>query len=298
MKHNKKVTIIILAMFLITQFIGLGIVNHYLQPENTLPYGMDNSELQDQTYGGNLVSIIFAFVIAIFLVFILAKVKAKFIMKIWFLLVTILALGISFTALLPKSAYASLIAAVIALPLAIWKIYGKGFLIHNLTELLIYPGIAAVFVPLLNITGIIILLVIISLYDAWAVWKSKIMQKMAKFQIDEIGVFGGFYLPYASKKQKARIKKLRKAKKDLSKTKMKINVAILGGGDIIFPIITSGIVFKVWGFWPAVFTIFGALLGLGYLLIFSEKKKFYPAMPFISAGIFIMMALAWLIFIL
>ncbi|MEA3414400.1 MAG: presenilin family intramembrane aspartyl protease [Nanoarchaeota archaeon] len=298
MKHNKRITIIILAMFLLTQFIGLGIVNHYSQEKNVLPYGMDNSELQDQTASSNLFSIVFAFIIAIFLVFLLMKVKAKFILRAWFFLVTVLALGISFTSFLPGIKQASLIAAVIALPIALYKIYGKGFIVHNLSELLIYPGIAAVFVSLLNLIGIIILLVIISLYDAWAVWKSKIMQKMAKFQMDELKIFSGFYLPYASKKQRAKIKRLRKAKKDLSKSKIKVNVAILGGGDIIFPIITSGIVFKVWGLWSAIFVIFGALFGLTYLLIFSEKKKAYPAMPFITTGMFLMMLISWLIFVL
>ena len=298
MKHNKKMTIIILSLFLITQFIGLGIVNHYLQPENPLPYGMEYPEMQDQTSSNNLFSIIISLIIAIFLIFMLTKFKAKIILKIWFLLVTVLALGISFTSFMPGIKYASLIAAIIALPIALYKIYGRSFVVHNLSELLVYPGIAAVFVPLLNLTTIIILLILISLYDAWAVWKSKIMQKMAKFQMEELNIFGGFYLPYASKKQKQQIRKLRKQKKDISKSKIKINVAILGGGDIIFPIITSGIVFKVWGFWPAVFVIFGALFGLGYLLMFSEKKKFYPAMPFITAGMFLMMLLSWLIFVL
>ena len=88
----------------------------------------------------------------------------------------------------------SLIALVIAIPLAIGKIYKRNFIVHNFSELLIYPGIAAVFVPLLNLTSIIILLILISIYDMWAVWKSKIMQKMAKFQMNELKIFGGFYV--------------------------------------------------------------------------------------------------------
>ena len=48
---------------------------------------------------------------------------------------------------------------------------------------------------------VIILLVVISIYDMWAVWKSGIMQKMAKYQMDELKIFSGFYVPYASKRQ-------------------------------------------------------------------------------------------------
>jgi hypothetical protein len=39
MKHNKRVTWILIAMFLLTQIIGLGVVSIY-QIGLTLPYGM------------------------------------------------------------------------------------------------------------------------------------------------------------------------------------------------------------------------------------------------------------------
>jgi len=292
-------------MFLLTQFIGLYVVDSFAQERivdgqvvnildsKILPYGMEMQEEAEPNISFS--SILLSFVIAFLIIFLLTRMKARFVMRTWFLIVTILALGISFTAILPPFAYASLIAIVLAVPLAFLKIYGKNFLLHNFTELLIYPGIAAVFVPLLNLKTAIILLVIISIYDMWAVWKSGIMQKMAKFQMEELNVFSGFFLPYASKTQREKIKKLEKSGADLNKKKIKINVAILGGGDVIFPIITAGVVMKTWGVWPAFTVIFGALIGLGLLLFFSEKKKFYPAMPFISGGIFLALGLCWLI---
>ena len=76
---------------------------------------------------------------------------------------------------------------------------------------------------------------------------------------------------------------------------IKVNVAILGGGDVIFPIITAGVILKTWGIYPAIGVAFGALLGLGLLLFFSEKKKFYPAMPFIAAGIFLAIGISALL---
>ena len=82
-------------------------------------------------------------------------------------------------------------------------------------------------------------------------------------------------------------------KSDLKKKKIKVNIAILGGGDVIFPIITAGVMLNAFGIISALFVIAGATLGLSYLFFFSEKKKFYPAMPFISAGIFIGMLLSY-----
>jgi presenilin-like A22 family membrane protease len=138
--------------------------------------------------------------------------------------------------------------------------------------------------------------VLISVYDMWAVWSSGIMQKMAKYQINELKIFSGFFIPYISKKQKEKIIKIKKeSPKKLEKQKIRAQVAILGGGDVVFPIIASGVMFSKFGFFGALFVIIGATAGLGYLMLMGEKKKFYPAMPFISTGIFLGMLLSWLI---
>ncbi len=86
------------------------------------------------------------------------------------------------------------------------------------------------------------------------------------------------------------------SKEELKKKRIKINLAILGGGDIVFPIITAGVMLKTFGLHSAFLVIVGATLGLGCLFVFAEKKKFYPAMPFITAGIFLGMILNWVIF--
>jgi presenilin-like A22 family membrane protease len=296
MKHNFKITILLLVLFIVTQLIGLFVVNHYISSGNELPYGMKPPVAQQESdfYTSFLPSIIIAFIVAVIVLFVMMKFKTEILLKVWFFVVVAIALGItfnSFFSFLPKS---SIIVLALAIPLAFLKIFKRNFIVHNLTELFIYPGIAAVFVPILNTWTIFVLLILISGYDMWAVWHSGVMQKMAKYQINKVKVFAGFFIPYASKKIKAQIKKLKK--KDLIKKKFKINLAILGGGDIVFPIITSGVMLKYLGIWYAIFTILGAALGLGYLLVFAKKKKFYPAMPFITTGIFLGLLIAWLIF--
>ncbi len=318
MKHNLKITFILLSMFIATQFIGLYVVDSYSSTKvidgnimdvnsPNLPFGLETPELKKNTeFNYAFVSIIFAFIIAISLLLLLSKFNIEFFIRIWFFSVILIALGISFNIFLLgifSSKISWLIALIIALPLGFIKIYKKNFLIHNFTELLIYPGIAAVFVPMLNIYTIIGLLILISIYDMWAVWQSGIMQKMAKYQINKLNIFSGFFVPYVSKKVRQKLKKMKKS--ELKKKKIRVNMAILGGGDVVFPIIASGVVLKTFGFttiWAfriplaSILVIIGATLGLSYLMFFAEKKKFYPAMPFITAGIFAGILISYLIF--
>ncbi|MFA5060707.1 MAG: presenilin family intramembrane aspartyl protease [Candidatus Pacearchaeota archaeon] len=311
MKHKISVTILLIAMFLVTQFIGLLVVNSYfpvtqtivdpstgeareIEVENPLPFGLENRENSP-----NFLSIVFSFVLAVALVFFLMKYRWKKVIKVWFFLVVIIALSISLNAVLKNFlVYASVISLVVAFPLAFFKVFRPSYIVHNATELFIYPGIAAVFVTLLTPFSALLVLVLISIYDMWAVWKSGIMQKMAKFQMEEIKVFGGLLIPSLSNKDRNEIKivkqkyRNKEIPKKYKKRKYKVNLAILGGGDIIFPIIASGVFLKFFGIIPALFVTFGALAGLIYLFSITEKGKSYPAMPYISAGIFIGVLLA------
>ena len=317
MKHKLSITLILLGMFLLTQFIGLWVVSSYMPiteetinpetgeteliiTERNLPFGL---QTPDEEVTTNFISIVFSFVFALALIFILMKYKWKLVIRTWFFLVISLALGISIYTFIRNSVTnPQTIAVLFAIPLSYLKIFRPNVLIHNITELLIYPGIAAVFIPILTPLSIIGLLVLISIYDMWAVWKSGIMQKMAKFQMEELRIFGGFLIPSASAKVKKQIRNLKqkykgkKMPKKFKTKKFKVNIAMLGGGDVIFPIITAGVFMKSFGIIPALFIIGGALGGLAFLFTITKKGKAYPAMPYISSGIFLGL-LIWKFFI-
>ncbi|MGK0208873.1 MAG: presenilin-like A22 family membrane protease [Patescibacteria group bacterium] len=331
MKHKASITLLLLSMFLITQLIGIYTITAYAPSieetfnettqenqfeitQQELPFGLDT---QGQTLSP--ISIIFSLILAIIIFSLLMKHDLKWIMKAWFSLVIVIALGITLYPSLEKyTAYPTLIALLISLPLAYFKIIKPRMLVHNITELFIYPGIAIVIIALIynplnptySIIFMLVLLFLISIYDAWAVWHSGIMQKMAKYQMEELKVFGGFLIPSISKKDKEKINALKlkyKGKKiptKETKKKYKINLAILGGGDVIFPIITAGVfmwtyssqsLFGIPGLIPGLFIIAGALAGLSYLFLQTEKGKAYPAMPYITAGIYAGLIL-WKIF--
>jgi presenilin-like A22 family membrane protease len=313
MKHNIKISLILLGLFFITQFIGLFIIssqpfNVEVEVNGTIetkanPYlnWINPSEKQEQNTSQILSSIIIAFIFAVLIFMGLSKLNVSFVLKGWFFLVVCIALFISIFSLIKTGLSIELktiaiLSASFAIILGYIKVFTRNIIVHNFTELLIYPGIATIFVTFLNPISIIILLIIISVYDMWAVWHSGVMQKMAKYQIENLKIFSGFFIPYMTKEIKDKIKKIKKLPKSKQKDKkVKINVAMLGGGDIIFPLITAGIFYLNFGFLSSLFIILGAGLGLIYLFTFGDKKKFYPAMPYITTGIFLGMLISYLI---
>jgi presenilin-like A22 family membrane protease len=312
MKHNLKVTALLIAMFFIAQIIGIFVAYAYLpqdliiiNPETgeeelveqyNLPYGLDPPpEIQPQEAA---YSIVIALFIAVILMFTLMKLKAEVFLRIWFLIVVILGIAIALNAFLIGIQNSAIIALAIAIPLGAIKIFQRNLIVHNLTELLIYPGIAIVFIPLFNVFWAIIILVIISIYDIYAVWHAGFMQKMAKYQIETLRIFSGFFVPYIGKKERQALKKLKSSKAKKIKGKEKkigINVAILGGGDVVFPILLAGVVLGALGIFAASLVAIGSTIALGVLFYMSEKGKFYPAMPFISTGALLGLILAYLI---
>tara|TARA_Y100000310_G_C20678973_1_gene814755 strand:- start:1781 stop:2722 length:942 start_codon:yes stop_codon:yes gene_type:complete len=313
MKHPKKLTLLLITLFFVTQIIGLFVISAYApittqitneqgelvnKTSYNLPYGTEPpSDIDPKS---TVISIVIALVLAITIIFILMKFNAAVLLKIWLFAVMTLAMGITFNAFLQDLKYASLLALAIAIPLAVFKVFKRNLLVHNITELLIYPGIAVIFVPLLSIWTTILLLILISLYDMWAVWHSGLMQKMANFQIEKLQIFTGLFIPYLSKGQKSKVKDLKKQRKAGKSIKgkaksMRVNVAILGGGDIVFPIILAGVVLQTLGIIQALIISIGATIALAALFKYSEKGKFYPAMPFISTGCLIALGIAYLI---
>ena len=307
MKYQWKITSILITMFLVAQIIGL-YVAHVYTPESVQVLNQTSGELENKTvyaipYGmappediepaSSVTSILIALAIAVCLMLVLMRLKAEIFLRGWFFLVVIIGIALALNAFFYGLPYASLVSLIIATPLAYLKIFKRNMYAHNGTELLIYPGIASVFIPLLSIPSAIILLVLISAYDMYAVWHAGFMQKMARYQIETLRLFSGFFIPYLGKKERIALQRAKTAGN--KNKKVPVHIAILGGGDIVFPIIIAGLVLQAWGLVPALIVTLGATLGLTFLFYISKKGKFYPAMPFISVGCFIGLAIAYII---
>jgi presenilin-like A22 family membrane protease len=262
MKHTLKVTSILTVLFLLSHFIGLFIVSEYVNMGD-LPYGIERPEIEENT---SYVPIIIAVLLASGIFFLLMRFNAVRVWKVWFIFATVYLLGIAFSAFVT-----SLVALGIALILGLLKFYKPNVVIHNFTELFIYSGIAAIFAPMMSIIAVSILLILISIYDAIAVWKTKHMIKMAEFHA-KAKMFAGLLVPYSKNK-----------------------TALLGGGDIGFTLLFSGVILIKMGVLAAIITSLTTTVALFLLFTYSKKNKFYPAMPFLSAGCFLGLLISFLI---
>jgi len=302
MKHTLKITIILVFIFFFSQLIGLTIINKDINvvktANGTIEVVHPDTAIGERPQMEPNVSfwyIIIAVIIGTLIVLLLVRFRKHNIWKIWFFLAVWMAMTIAIGVFVNKY-----IAYALCLVLALWKIYKPNIYVHNLTEIFMYTGIALIFVPLLNVKWAIMLLLAISVYDMYAVWRSKHMVKMAEFQA-ESNVFAGLFIPYERKKVGKKeetkienIKPMKVSKEQKTKKDEGASMAILGGGDIAFPLIFSGVVMeslikvdlfsKLNAF---LFTLIVSLfVTIALILLFykSEKGKYYPAMPFLTAG--------------
>ena len=271
MKHNWRITLILIGVFFLAQLIGLLIVNSYIDVEKTeeigkitfkeLPLGVERPPVEEQT---SFIYILSAVLIGTLLLFLLMKFKIHLLWKLWYFMAVFIALVMAFGAFIP-----AWWAALLGFVAAFWKLVRPNIFVHNISEVFIYGGLAAIFVPIMNVFSGVMLLILISIYDMYAVWKSKHMIKLAKFQ-SKNNVFAGFYVPYTIHKWK-------------NAARRKVKTAILGGGDVAFPLLFAGTVLKEAGIVSIIISVFATLAVL-FLLLKGKKDTFYPAMPFITAG--------------
>ncbi|GEM_PF-1483499 len=257
MKHTKHITFVLLGLFLLTQVIGLGVIQSFGAPTetgevswDTLPYELERPVWDEETSFIPLIGMVIGVTLVVLLIIML---HWSWVWNIWFFLSVLLCTAITLTTVMTAN-----LAAFVGALLGYSKVWGKHFWQKNLPELFMYGGLAAVFVPVISLNSIIIFLIVISLYDIVAVNKTKHMVHIAESKLLQ-QAFPGLFLTYGKKQ------------------------AVLGGGDMGLPLLFTGIMLKTFGgiAWIVPLLTTGAL---AILLIKSEKNRFYPAMPVLTIG--------------
>lgn len=311
MKHSFSVTLLLVAIFFFAQILGLVIVGQYIdipasaqQGEPVIEQaayekvGVTPPPVEEKSY--SFIYILGAVLLGTILILLIIKFQQVKLWKLWFFLSVILTLLMAFSPFIDQfftlfnwQRYTFVTTIVLSLVLAYFKVYRPTILIHNITELFVYGGLATILVPILNVFSVVILLLLISLYDMYAVWKSKHMVAMADFQKQSM-LFAGLFIPYGkhiffkAKKQQISITGFKAGEQ-------KVRTAILGGGDIAFPLLFSATIYATTNNFlvPLIIAVFTSV-ALFLLYFFADKNKYYPAMPFLAVGSFLGYSVTWL----
>ncbi len=315
MKHSFKIVLLLVAIFLVSQITGLFFVNQSISEvktvdgETTVGYERTTiGERPDFQTWQSLLYIIIGVSIGTAVILLLAKYKKRRVWKGWFLLAVWLTVSIALGVLM-----ATWLALVTAAAIALWKVYKPDPVIHNLSEILMYSGLAVLLVPLFDPLWASILLLIIAVYDVIAVWKSKHMVEMSKFMMKS-KIFAGLMVPKEGEMGRLKTKAMNSSHKksggeggEKSGRSKKSSFAVLGGGDIAFPLLFTGVVMqsliqsgfsKINAFYLSLPVIFFTTASLLLLFYYTRKKEFYPAIPPLTAGCFVGGGVVWLITLL
>ena len=140
MKHPSKVVATLVVFFFLSQFVGLLIINQYIDHQKTaetkevvikeLPYGIEAPEVENQSL--SFVYIMVQILIGTILLLLIIKFNKPVIWKFMFFIAIWFTLLVSFGAFINEFA-----ASIIAFVIAIWRLYKPNAIIQNLSEIFI-----------------------------------------------------------------------------------------------------------------------------------------------------------------
>lgn len=173
-------------------------------------------------------------------------------------------------------------ATILAAGLIILRFVRPTVWLHNLVVIGGLAGIGAMLGITILPRDAIILLIILAVYDVIAVYKTKHMVKMAKVMIKK-RVILGIIIPEKILGLKASMADVEQDKipvKRILKPNEKGKFMILGGGDLVLPLLLIASVANQ-NIWQSVIILVFALLGLlaMHLLFIKLKSKPMPALP-------------------
>jgi presenilin-like A22 family membrane protease len=308
MKHTWKVTLILAGLFLACQLLGLAML--YNSFSVTLDQAGNPVIANQETVLGpppdmqgpeTLIMLLSSIALGTVFVLLIIRFRKFGVWKGFFLFTAFITIWVSLAVIIDP--LAALAMAIVA---AVLKVRARSVLIHNITEPFLYAGIALLLVPLLSVPWALALLAVISVYDFWAVFKSKHMVTIAE-GLQKSTVFAGLSIPYRKSRKIETAYEEAEDGKEKEKVRGSARLAGLGGGDIAFPLVFTGTVlqslalslpkasaFLLTLIIPAVLTV-----TLVLMLWKATKNKFYPAMPVLSAGCLagylLVLAAAWIV---
>lgn len=292
MKHPKNVTLILVIYFTIVQIFGL-FAMYYQLKHNPITSSFSPSY--------SFLNLFIDLIVATGLFLLLLKFRMKKSIMTWYVL------SLSLTIFMTLNVFFPLIISVMGTIVLIFIKFKTRF--SNLAEIFIYPGLSNFIALILNLRYAMFLMILMSFYDFYSVRISKHMIYLAKGGMENNN-FMGLKVAYNNRKSSVTANN-KKAKNKVSAPKNVAKMmpdsynktpmtetsefAILGGGDLAFALIFTDVVLLYVGLFSALFTLVASVIGISFLFFISSKKKFYPALPYLTLFQFIGLLISMLL---
>lgn len=240
--------------------------------------------------------IFFIFIIA-FTVFILVVLRFGGKRLVYFVMLTAVAVAIYYVmAVLLPYPY---IPVLVTLALALLLFTYPEWYVLDVTGLIIGGGAAAIFGISLGILPVLLLMIILAIYDAIAVYKTKHMVALAESVIDlRMPVL--FVLPRRRSFSLLNKPLLSLSGKPLQEPHSEMEDAFfMGLGDAIIPsllVVTSSVTYA--NIAPALGALIGTLAGYAVLSSFAGRGKPHAGLPLLNSGAIIGFAIGYLVMVM
>ncbi len=212
---------------------------------------------------------ILSFIIATFFILVLLRFLKKGITKISFKIIFVLVISLGSFIFFSLWVGDLLALIFLALFLILWLKFSN-VLIHNFLILSGIIGIGSMLSLRLQASMVVLFLIIFSVYDFIAVYKTKHMVKMAKAMIEARAVLG-IIVP----------SKISDLRANLKETSLTGKFLVLGGGDIVFPLLLAVSLVSEGVVKSLIIVLFSTLgLFLSFYLFNCQKvRQPIPALP-------------------
>ncbi|MFH0929485.1 MAG: presenilin family intramembrane aspartyl protease [Candidatus Aenigmatarchaeota archaeon] len=266
-----KMVVSIIAMFLVTQLLGLYIGVQYL---GLIEYGELPPVFENPESFGNPFMLFMYMMVSTAGILLLIKFWKPSIRALE-AFVVFFSSWLAFDFLLPISlGYVSL-GLLLAIVLTVWKVFRPTILNQNIAAIISGAGVGAILGSSFGIAPSILFLVLLCTYDFIAVFVTKHMVLMAK-ELTKRPMAFTIASPYKFKKP---------TYVGIKGKKKMFHVFQLGVGDMVIPLMFSVSLLRYFPVTSSLITIAGSTIALLSLILFMKKKPIpLPAMPFIAVG--------------
>ncbi len=220
------------------------------------------------------VYLLFMIGVATALMLLLLKFRKNSLIKIWFNTAIFLTIFVFFS-----TVFNVFYALITTLMLFVIRHFTRDISLRNIIDIFAFAGAGALFGTMIGFIPALIFLFLLAIYDFVSVFITGHMIDLAKGGLDTETFMGIIYADKTPSKDKKIVEKDEETAKFKKKDK---GISIVGGGDVIAPMIFSVSLLKSFPVYTSLMASFGSMLGLIVLMNYKSNKEFLPAIPTIA----------------